>query len=125
MEARGGGVRIGREQHERAALQGVRLVHPGRCAHEAVGGLGDDEVAASADDSPRFLTYHLPLVAADDASFGLRDHLVRHDEDVALLEVGRVCDQRSQVVALPDLRQPPDRDHTELVQGRPVMRRPA
>ena len=88
-------------------------------------GLGDDEVTAAPDDPPRLPKHHVQLLAPNDASLGLRDHLVRNDEDVALLKLGRAGDERAQVVALPDLRQALDRDDTQLAQGRPVMRRPA
>ena len=50
----------------------------------------------------------LDPLETDQPSLGLRDHLLRNDDDVAVLEApgadGGVGEQRSEVVALLDLR---------------------
>ena len=72
----------------------------------------------------------LDLVQPDDAALGLRDDLLRDDDDVAVLEpagaLGRVGEERHEVVALLDLRDPLERDDPDARRhGRPVTRRPA
>ena len=68
----------------------------------------------------------LDLVKADDASFRLRDDLLREDDDVAVLELDLGGDELCEIVVLADLRQTRDGNDAELAgQGRPVRRMPA
>ena len=72
----------------------------------------------------------LDLVEPDDAALRLRDDLLRDDDDVGVLEpsgaVGRVRQERDEIVALLDLRDALEREDPDL--GRhwsPVTRTPA
>ena len=79
---------------------------------------------SSSPASSRASVGGLDLGQTNDPSLGLRDRLLRDHEDVAVLQLGPLRDQRAEVVSLADLRQPldrPDRDG----HGRPVSRRPA
>jgi len=67
----------------------------------------------------------LQVFEPDDASLGLRDRLLREDDDVAVLELELRRDQLGEVVSFTDLRQPFDCDDTNLSQGRPVNLIPA
>ena len=119
------------------------MVDAGGCADEPVLGLRDHERPALAHDPFRLAQDHLDLarvalvareldglrrgleaVDSDHAPLGLRDRLLRKDENVAILEPLALDDERGQVVALPDLRQAmhgDERDHLST----PVMRMPA
>jgi hypothetical protein len=62
----------------------------------------------------------------DDPALGLRDDLLREDDDVAVLERNLRGDELSEVLAGFDLGQPRDRDDPQLAaQGSPVSRMPA
>ena len=72
----------------------------------------------------------LDPVEADDPALGLRDDLLRDDEDVGVLEparpVGRLRQERHEIVALLDLRDALEREDPDPGgHGRPVMRTPA
>jgi hypothetical protein len=98
-----------------------------------VPGLGDHEAAPRAHDSRRLAEDDLQVarvvalvrelagtrggldvVESHDATLGLRDRLLRHDHDVAVLEAGRARDQPAEVVALLDLGQALDREDAKL-----------
>ena len=134
--ANGGGGRVGveRQEHERIRLGRVRCVDAGRCAHEPVAGLRDHERRARAHDRARFAEDHLEVarvvsgreldcrgrrldvVEAHDPPLGLRDDLLGDDDDVAVLELDALDDERAEVVPLRDLRETLHRDDTELRQ---------
>src|SRR5207237_6163099 len=114
-------------------------VYPCRRADEAVARLADDERSAHADDALRlaqdpFHTPRIALVAGDlartlgrldivelhDATLDLRDRLLRDDDDVAVLELCALCNQRGQIVALPQLWQPFDGQDREAAHEMPV-----
>ena len=57
----------------------------------------------------------LDVVEASDASFRLRDDLVRDDDHVPVLELGPAGNQRRKVVSLPHPRQALHGDHAQLV----------
>ena len=144
----GGRVGIERQQHERAALRRVRRVDAGRRADEAVARLADDERRPHPDDALRLLQDRLDparvrlvlrvgggdlarllrrlvVVEPHDAALDLRDRLLRDDDDVPVLEVDPVRDQRGEVVALAQLRDAFDREGGESAHGRPTTRTPA
>ena len=58
----------------------------------------------------------LDVVEADDAPLRLRHDLLRDDDDVGVLELDRLDDERAELVALHDLREAFDRDDAELRQ---------
>ena len=146
-EPRGGGVGILGEQHDGLRLGRVRRVDAGGCADEAVPSLRDHERRPRAEDARRFaeddletagialrpgeldrLRGRLDLVEADDLPLGLRDHLVRDADDVAVLELGSPRDQRGEVIVHLDLRQPfhrEDLDDAFGVTTAPRIRLPA
>jgi len=90
--------------------------------------LGDHERRPGAQDARGLAQDHLRLARVavageperllggldprevDDAALGLRDHLLRDTDDVAVLERDRGGDHRRQVVALADLGEPFDRN---------------
>jgi hypothetical protein len=97
-------------------------------AHDALR-LSQDRLDAArvlvvARDLPRTLG-GLQVLEPDDASLGLRDPLLREDDDVAVLELELRRDQLGEIVPCTDLRQPLDCDDTNLSQGRPVNLIPA
>jgi len=115
---------------------------PCPCDHERrprakdLGGLAQDHLhlarvavrACQLDRARR----RLHLVEADDTALHLRDGLLGHNHDVAVLEAARLRDslgeQSRQVVALLELGQPGEGDHPDLAghgQWTPVTRRPA
>ena len=138
---------IEREQDERVRPLRVRGVDAGRRADEPVPRLGDDERRARADDLARLAQDHLETTRigvagelarplrrldvreVDDATLDLRDRLLRDDEDVVVLEArlrARVDDERGEIVALLELRDPAERDDAQLAgQRSPVTRIPA
>ena len=71
------------------------------------------------------LLRRLVVVQPYDAALDLRDRLLRDDQDVAVLELDRVRDQRREVVALAQLRDALDREGGESAHGRPTTRTPA
>ena len=95
---------------------------------------------ALADDARRLAQDHLELtrvalaggelpcalarvdvVQIDNATLGLRDHLVRHDEHVTVLKRDRTRDERAEIVALLNLGQAldrEDRDHASTPETR-------
>ena len=86
---------IGVERQERGPSPfHVREVDAGVRAHEAVLGLGHDEIAAAPHDPHRFLLDELLVrqrvvgVDGDDTAFGLRHDLLRDDEHVAVSHGG-------------------------------------
>ena len=60
----------------------------------------------------------LDVVEPDDAALRLRDDLLRDDDDVAVLELRALGDQRAEVVALADLGQAFDRRDRQITAGR-------
>jgi hypothetical protein len=105
--------------------------------------LGDHERRPLADDPHRFAQDHLEpprilagrqlarlprgldLVQTNDPALGLRDDLLRDDDDVVVLERHRAGDEPREIVALPHLRQAGKRDDAQLRHSNPVSRRPA
>ncbi len=71
------------------------------------------------------LVRRLVVVETHDASFDLRDRLLRDDEYVAVLELDLLRDQRGEVVALAELRDAGDGSGAEAAHGRPVTLKPA
>ena len=104
-------------------------------------GLGDDERCPRAHDPDRLAQDHLELarivvggelagavgrldvVEPHDPPLGLGESLVRDDDHVAVLELGPIRDQRPEIVALGDLREPLDREDPELRHLRARSRR--
>jgi hypothetical protein len=92
-------------------------------------GLGDDEVPAAATDGARLAQDHRDVVAGLlDSALGLRDDLLRDDDDVTRLQAPGTLDgipeQPGEVVAgrhLRDAFQRQDADHS----GSPVTLTPA
>ena len=101
--ARGGGVRVERQQDHRARALRVRGIDAGRRADEAVPRARDHERRPRAHDLGRLAQDHLDLprialvpgeldgprrrldlVEANDATLDLRDRLLGHDDDVAV-----------------------------------------
>ena len=142
------GARVGveRQQHERPVLRRIRVVDAGRRADEAVAGLCDHERAALADDPGRLAQDHLHLARValvareldrllgrrvvldpNDLALGLRDRLLRDDDDVAILECGQLEDHGREIVALANLGQAVHRDDLDHGAGSctPVTRIPA
>src|SRR6476469_3132459 len=118
------------------------MVDAGGRTDEPVLGLRDHERPALSDDLLRLTEHHLDLarvalvagelagllgrleiVEPDDAPLGLRDRLLRDDEDVTVAQLGPLEDERPEIVALPDLRQAADGE--DLDRSTPLMRRPA
>ena len=141
-------VGVEREQHERVRALRVRGVHPGRGTDEAVTRLGDDEWRPGPHDLTGLAKDHLrspgitvtgelerPLRRLDalevnDATLDLRHRLLRDDDDIVPLEPtrtrGGVGHERTEVVALLELRDPAERDHAQLAgQASPVTLMPA
>jgi hypothetical protein len=67
----------------------------------------------------------LDLVETDDTAFRLRDRLLGEHDDVPVLDLDALRDERREVVAARDFGQADDRDDAELVAQRPVRRTPA
>src|SRR5206468_3037301 len=103
-------------QDERPRLRGVGLVDAGGGADETVARLADDERAAHAHDSLRLPEDPLDalriailardlartfrrhgVVEADDATFDLRDRLLRDHDDVTVLQLDALHDQGREV----------------------------
>ena len=102
------------------AIVDVRQVDSRVGAHEAVLGLADDEIAASADHPHRLRPRRWPCdprvggVDPCHRPFGLRHHLLGHHHDIAVLQTGfGGGDQAGQVVALAHLGDAVDREHLE------------
>ena len=64
-------------------------------------------------------------VERDDAALGLRDRLLRDDDDVAVPQSDRRGDQRAEVGALLDLGEALDREDLDHAAGMPVTVMPA
>ena len=122
-------VRVLRQQREEPLLD-VGGVDARVRAHEPVAGLGDHEVAAPGDEAPR-----LPLDPGLAAAVGLGDHtalglghdLLRHRDHVAVANAHRAQrsgEERREVVARPDLREPLDGQHLDAhaVRDAPITR---
>ena len=106
--------------------------------------LADDERRADADhalrlpqddlDPPRGVVFRagdldrawrgLDAVQPDDAPLDLRDRLLRDDDDVPVLELDALEDERHEVVALLQLGNSQDREDGDAGH-RPTMRTPA
>ena len=124
--ARGGGIGIDRQQQHRAVRR-VRRVDAGGRADDALAVLDDAGdaalVLAGRDDAHRLGGDRgLAVVGLHDAPLRLRDDLRGDDEDVAVVELGRACDERGEVVALRDLGQALDAFDAEL-HGHPASPR--
>jgi len=106
-------VGIGGQQHH-GAWRGIGLVHAGRGEDQAVPRLGDGR-AASPGDHPHGLGLDRLLAGGGHhPALGLADDLRRDHQDVALAQVRRgVGDERGQVRARRDLRQPGDRSYRD------------
>ena len=84
-------------------------------------------IGVVAGDLPRALR-RLGVVEANDPSLDLRDRLLRDDDDVVLLEPDPLGNERSEVVAGPELWDPRDGEDTEAAldgHERPVICTPA
>ncbi len=87
-------VRVTRKQNHDVLARRIRPVDAGTRADEPVLGLGDDEVAATAAHRARLAQDHLDVVGGLlDATFFLRDDLLRHDDHVARVEPTRALDR--------------------------------
>ena len=136
-DAPGRPVGIEREQHERPGTARVRRVDSGRGAHEPVMRLGDHERRTGANDLPGLAQdpldvpwvtvragqldrpgRRLDLVEGDHAPLHLRDRLLGDHHHVRVDEpsgpLGRLGEQRSEVVTVTELRDPLERDHSHL-----------
>ena len=131
-DPRGRRIGIDREEHERAILRRVRRVDSRRRADEAVprlrdherrprpddlGCLGEDHLQAASIFSGCELACalrRLDAVEPNHAALRLRDHLLRDDDDVAVLERHALGDQRGEIVSLDDLGDALDGYHAEL-----------
>ena len=104
-------VRVLGQQHH-GPRGGVGLVHPGRGQHQAVPGLRDRGRAAPGHHPHRLRLDGLLPRGGDHPALGLAHDLGGDHEDVAVAQVrDRRRDQRRQVGARGDLRQPGDREH--------------
>src|SRR5205823_5611528 len=135
-------VGIERQEHEHVGLRGVRSVDARGSADEPVTRFADDQRRADANDRARLLQDRLDpprilsagdlaravrglvLVEPNDAPFDLRDRLLRDDDDVGLLELDAFEDEPREIVALPELRNPGDREE-RVSAHTPTMRTPA
>ena len=136
-----GSVGVDGQQHERPGFGRVRRVDAGRRADEPVARLGNHEGRSRADDARRLAEDHLEVarvvpareldgrgrrldvVEADDAPLRLRHDLLRDDDDVGVLELELLGDERARGRPLHDLREAFDRDDAELRQLRAPPRR--
>ncbi len=129
-----GRVGVDGQQHERVRLGRVRCVDAGGRTHEPVARLRDHERWARAHDPRGFAEDHLQVarvvssreldgcsrrldvVEANDPPLRLRHDLLGDHDDVAVLELDPLDDERAEVVPLRDLREAFHRDDTKLRQ---------
>ena len=110
-------VRVLGQQHD-GSRGGVGLVHAGRGQDQPVPGLRDRGGAAPGHHPDRLRLDGLLAGGGDHPALGLAHDLGRDHEDVAVAQVrGRLGDQRRQVRARGDLRQPRDRDDGHRIGG--------
>ena len=110
-------VRVLGQQHHRAR-RGVGGVDTRRGEHQALPGLDDAGVAAPRDHPDRLSVDRGLAVAVDDPALRLAHDLRRDHDDVAVSQViGGVRDQRGQVRARLDLREPGNAPDADLAAG--------
>jgi hypothetical protein len=130
-QALGAGVWIDRQQREGIAAAGVRVVDSGVGADKTVSRLGDQHsFRAEHPDALVEHDLHHPrirfgdeaagdshsllagshIVEIDEPAFGLRNDLLRNDQDISCFELGARGYQPAEVVAGPNLGQALDTD---------------
>src|SRR6266508_208997 len=107
------------QEHDPAFAGSVRAVDARARAHEAVLGLGDDQLVAAPPYGPRLPQDHREhVVRLLDSTLRLGNDFVRDDENVAFLETARalygVTNERRKVVPPPHFRDPGQRDDANL-----------
>src|SRR5215218_4836297 len=107
------------QEHDPAFAWSVGAVDARARAHEAVLGLGDDELVAAPPHGPRLPQDHRQhVVRLLDSALRLGNDLVRDDDNVAFLEAGRalygVTHECPKVIPPPHFRDPGQRDDANL-----------